>query len=150
MTENLFAKFDQMYDVAGLKDDIKKAAENQRDYEEVPDGDYEVAITKMEAKTSSNGNPMVTIWFKIVNGSHKGSIIFANLTLTSAYGIHKANEVLRSVGVGVNVSFESFSQYACLIADVFEASKSYEYALEYTHNSKGYAEYKINDVFELN
>ena len=150
MTENLFAKFDKMYDVAGLKDDIAKAAENKRDYEEVPDGDYEVAITKMELKESSKGSPMVSVWFKIVDGDHKGQIIFANFVLTSGFGIHKSNEFLRSLGTGLDITFDVFTQYGLLIANVFEISKSYEYALEYTHNSKGYAEYKINDVFELN
>lgn len=149
MTQDLFAKFDKMYDVAGLKEDIKKAAENKTDYDEVPDGDYEVAITKMELKESSNGNPMISAWFKIVDGSHKNQIIFANLMLTSAFGIHKANEFLRSLGSGLNVEFDGFSKYNELINQVFECSKSYEYALEYTHNSKGYPEYKINDVFEL-
>lgn len=147
---DLFAQFDKMYDVEGLKADIEKAAENKTDYEEVPDGDYEVSIQKLEPKVSSKGSPMVSCWFKIVDGSHKGQIIFANLMLTTAFGIHKANEFLRSLGTGLDISFDKFSQYSKLITEIFEQSKGYEYALEYTHNAKGFAEYKITDVFELN
>lgn len=147
--QSLFAKFDQMYDVAGLKEDLAKVTENKTEYEEVPDGDYEVAITKMELKESSNGKPMVSVWFKIVGGSHKGQLIFANFMLTSAFGIHKTNEFLRSLGTGLNVSFDNFSQYAVLVGEIFESSKDFEYALEYVHNAKGFPVYTINDVFEL-
>lgn len=150
MTQDLFAQFDKDFDVAGLKEDIKKAAENTTDYEEVPDGDYEVKIDKLELKASKAGNPMLSGWLKIVSGSYKGQIIFVNLTLTSGYGIHKANEFLRGLlGSKVNVEFTSYSQYGKLIANIFDTSKSYEYAVQYTHNSKGYAEYEITDVFEL-
>lgn len=149
MAQDLFAQFDKEYDVAGLQEDIKAAAENKTDYEEVPDGDYEVAIHKMELKASSKGSPMLSAWFKIVNGSRKGQIIFMNQVLTSGFGIHKASEVLRALGTGLDVSFETYTQYGKLIAEIFEQSKAYEYALEYTHNSKGYAEFKITDIFEL-
>lgn len=149
MTQDLFAQFDKMYDLEGLKADIKSASENKTDYEEVPDGDYEVAITKMELKASSKGSPMVSVWFKIVEGSRKNQIIFANFMLTSGYGIHKSNEFLRSLGSNVNVEFTSFPQYAELVSELFEHAGNHEFGLEYTHNSKGYPEYKITDVFEL-
>lgn len=150
MTQELFAKFDKMYDVAGLKADIQSASENKpKDYKEVPDGDYEVKITKMELKESSKGNPMLSAWFNVVEGEYKGQIIFMNQVLTSGFGIHKANTFLRSLGSKLNVEFENFSQYGELIDELFDYANGYEYALEYTHNTKGYAEYNITDVFEL-
>lgn len=149
MTQSLFAKFDQAYDVVGLKEDIEKAAENQRDYDEVPDGDYEVAITKMELRESKTHKPMLTTWFKILEGTYKGQLIFMYQLVDEAFKIHIANEFLRGLGTGLNVEFNSFVQYDALIKEAFEATKNYEYALEYTHNSKGYAEYKITDVFDV-
>mgnify|MGYP003446722877 CR=1 FL=1 len=50
-----FSEFDKMVDVQGLKTDIKKAEENGVDYEEVPVGEYEVKIEKMELKKSKKG-----------------------------------------------------------------------------------------------
>ena len=149
MTQDLFAKFDKQFDLAGLKADIQSATANKTEYEEVPDGDYEVAITKMELKESSKGSPMLSVWFKIVDGSRKNQMIFANLMLTSGFGIHKANEFLRSLGSSVNVEFENFKQYHNLVDELFEHASNHEYALKYTHNSKGYPEYEITDVFEL-
>lgn len=149
MAQDLFAQFDQMYDVAGLQADIKAAAESKTEYEEVPDGDYEVHIQKLELKKSSSGNPMVSCWFKIVDGTRKGQLIFMNQVITQGFQIHIVNEFLRSLGTGVNVEFESYSQYAKLLANVLDITENYEYALEYTHNKKGYAEFKIKDIFEL-
>ena len=150
MTQDLFAKFDKMYDVAGLQADIKAAAaESKTEYEEVPDGDYEVYIQKLELKKSSSGNPMVSCWFRIVDGTRKGQLIFMNQVITQGFQIHIVNEFLRSLGTGVDVEFESYSQYAKLLANVLNITENYVYALEYTHNKKGYAEFKINDIFEL-
>lgn len=146
---DLFAQFDKDFDVVGLQEDIKAAAENKTDYEEVPDGDYEVHIQKLELKKSSSGNPMVSCWFKIVDGSRKGSIIFMNQVITQGFQIHIVNEFLRSLGTGLNIEFKSYTQYAILLASVLDITKNFDYALEYTHNSKGFAEFKITDVFEL-
>jgi hypothetical protein len=149
MTQDLFAQFDKMYDVAGLQDDIKAAAENKTDFEEVPDGDYEVHIQKLELKQSKSGNPMVSCWFKILEGSRKGSIIFMNQVITQGFQIHIVNEFLRSLGTSLDVEFKSYSQYAKLLANILDVTEDFDYALEYTHNSKGFAEFKITDVFEL-
>ena len=146
---DLFAQFDKDFDVVGLQEDIKAAADNQREFEEVPDGDYEVHIQKLELKKSSSGNPMVSCWFKIVDGSRKGSIIFMNQVITQGFQIHIVNEFLRSLGTGLNIEFKSYTQYAGLLVSILDITKDFDYALEYTHNAKGFAEYKITDVFEL-
>ena len=150
MTQDLFAKFDKQFDLDGLRADIKSASENKTEYAEVPDGDYEVAITKMELKASSKGSPMLSVWFKIVDGSHKNQLIFMNQVLTSGFGIHKANTFLRSLGANFAVEFETFPQYGALITELFDYAQGYEFALEYTHNAKGFADYKITDIFALN
>lgn len=62
-----YSKFDKQVDVEGLKKDVKEAQENggSGDYKEVPFGDYEVSVDKMELSESKKGDPMVSIWFKI-------------------------------------------------------------------------------------
>ena len=105
MTNNLFAEFDKQYDVAGLQADIKEAAENGGNREEVPHGDYEVAINKLELKKSNAGNPMVSVWFKVLAGNHKGQLIFMNQVITQGFQIHIANEFLRSLNTGLGIEF---------------------------------------------
>lgn len=149
MTNNSFAEFDKQYDVAGLQADIKEAAENGGNREEVPHGDYEVAINKLELKKSNAGNPMVSVWFKVLAGNHKGQLIFMNQVITQGFQIHIANEFLRSLNTGLNIEFTSYSQYGALLQEVFEATKDFEYGLEYTENNKGYSVFTITDVFTL-
>lgn len=144
-----FSKFDKMVDVTALKEDVKAAQSNKGDYKEVPHGTYEVAINKMELKESSKGDPMVSIWFKIVNGEYKNSLIFMNQVITQGFQIHIVNEFLRSLDSEVVIDFESYSQYAQMLLDVHEAiDKKLEYALEYGEN-KGFNTFKITEIFEV-
>lgn len=161
-----FSKFDKTVDIEGLEKDIKEAAENGGNYKEVPVGTYEVKVEKMEltmSNTDSKGNardkskpqnPMVSIWFKILNGEYKNSLIFYNKvvygTSNDGFMIHSNNEFLRSLDSGVDVEFESYSQYAQLLLDIHEAiDGQLEYALEYGENKQGFKTYEITEVYEV-
>ena len=144
-----FSKFDKQMDLEGLKKDIADSANN--DFKEVPNGTYEVAITKLELTESKKGNPMLSCWMKVVSdGEYKGSLIFMNQVITSGYQIHICDEFLRSLGTDVDVMFESYSQYADMILDIFEKiDGNFEYGLELGETNKGFKTYTITDVFEL-
>lgn len=143
-----FSKFDKKVDLEGLKKDIEDSANN--DFKEVPHGNYEVAITKLELGESSKNDPMVKIWFKIVSeGEYKNSLIFMNQVITRGFQIHIVDEFLRSLESGVKIKFESYSQYADLLLDVFEAIEGkFEYALKYGEN-KGFNTFEVTEIFEL-
>lgn len=142
-----FSKFDKKVDLEGLKKDIEESSSN--DFKEVPLGTYEVAITKLELGESSKGDPMVKVWFKILEGEYKGSLIFMNQVVNKGFQIHIVDEFLRSLDTDIEIAFESYSQYAELLADVYEAIEgNFEYALEYGEN-KGFNTFKITDVFEV-
>lgn len=144
----IWEKFDKSIDTKGLKKDVKEAQENGGNYEEVPYGTYEVKVEKIEMRESKNGDPMVTIWFKIIAGKFKNSIIFYNQVINKGFQIHLCDELLRSLDTGVNVEFDTYAQYNEVLMDVAESSQDLEYALEYGENKKGYPTYKITDVFE--
>lgn len=147
---NIFEKFNQAIDTQGLQDDIKAAAENKQEFAEVEPGNYEVSVKQIELKASKKGDPMLSIQFKILSaGQFKGQLIFYNQMLTTGYGIHNANEMLRSLDSGVDVEFVDFVQYNDLVGEVFDAvdSEKLEYELEYGKNAKGYNTYKILQVF---
>ncbi len=144
-----FSKFDKMIDIASLQEDVKAAESNTGDYKEVPHGTYEVKVSKMELKESSKGDPMVSIWFKILTGEYKNSTIFMNQVITQGFQIHIANELLRSLDSGVEVTFDTYSQYGQMLMDIAEAiDNKLEYALEYGEN-KGFNTFKITEVFEV-
>lgn len=144
----IWEKFDKKIDTKGLKKDIKEAEENGGDYKEVPYGTYEVKVDKIELKESKKGDPMVSIWFKIIAGEFKNSIIFYNQVINQGFQIHLCNELLKSLDTGVNVEFDTYAQYNEVLMDVAEGTQTLEYALEYGENKKGYSTYKITDIFE--
>ncbi|MCR1953050.1 DUF669 domain-containing protein [Clostridium sp. DSM 100503] len=150
MAKELWDEFDEKIDVEGLAADAKEAAENGGgNFKEVPLGNYEVEINKLELTKSKKGDPMLSIWFKIVAGEYKGSLIFYNQVMSQGFGIHNANEMLRSLDSGVEVEFVSFKKYHKMLLDIVEAiDGNLEYELKYDKNSKGYNTYEIKDVFE--
>ena len=147
---NIWEKFDQTIDTKGLIDDVKAAAEGSMDFEEVSEGKYEVKVEKMELKESSKGSPMVSIWFKIIEGPRKGAIIFYNQVISTGYGLHNAKQFLKSLESGIDVEFVNFKQFNDLIMDIHEAiDGACEYVIDYGKNDKGYNTYKIEEVFEV-
>lgn len=144
-----FSKFDKKVDLEGLKSDIKEAESNGGDFKEVPHGNYEVKIQKLELGESKKGDPMFICWMKILSGDFKNSLIFMNQVVTQGFQIHIVDDFLRSLDSGVDVGFESYAQYADMIMDVAEAiDGNLEYAVEYGEN-KGFNTFKITDVFEV-
>lgn len=151
---DMFAKWDEAIDTAGLQKDVAEAAQNNSgSFEEVPHGTYEVAVKQMELKASKKGDPMVSVWFKVVDGPHKNGIIFFNQVVTQGFQIHIVNELLRKMveeatGAPV-IEFKSYSQYNNLILDVFEITDGFEYGLKYTKGKNDFSNYEITEVFPL-
>lgn len=147
---NIWEKFDKAIDTEGLKKDVVEAANGNSDFKEVPVGAYEVKVTKLELTESKKGAPMLSMWFKILAGEYTGSLIFYNQVLSTGFGIHNANEMLKSLGTEVDVKFDNFKQYNDVILDAHEAvDEKLEFALDYSKNAKGFNVYKITEVFEV-
>ena len=144
-----FSKFDEKVDLDGLRHDIAEAESNGGDFKEVPHGNYEIKIQKLELGESKKGDPMFVCWMKILSGDYANSLIFMNQVVTQGFQIHIVDDFLRSLDSGVEVGFESYAQYADMIMDVAEAiNGKLEYAVEYGEN-KGFNTFKITDVFEV-
>ncbi len=148
---NIWKKFDEAIDTKGLADDVKEAAVNGTgSFKEVPHGEYEVEVNKMELIASKKGDPMVSIWFKVVSGEYKGSLIFFNQVITQGFQIHIVNELLRSMDTDLDIEFETYKQYGSLIMDIAEAIDGrLEFALKYSKGNKGFSTYEITEVFEV-
>ena len=145
----MFEKWNSNSDLAGLQKDIKDAQDNKREYDEIPHGEYEVKVDKMELKASKKGDPMVSIWFTILEGKYKKSKLFLNQVITQGFQIHIVNELLKSMKTDLAIEFVDYKQYAELLLDVAEAcdTNNLEFALRYEDN-KGYDKFTITEVFE--
>ncbi len=146
-----FKALNKKVDLKGLQDDIKEAEENGGgSYKEVPEGTYEVKLEKLELQLSKKGDPMVCIWWNILNGEYKNSKIFQYQVINMGFQIHLMNEFLASLETGVDVKFDDYEQYNELLLDISEEveSQGLEYALVYGKNNKGFNTYEIEEVFE--
>lgn len=150
---NIFDKWNKSIDVEGLKKDIAEADQNggQGEFKEVPEGDYEVSIDKIELKESSKGDPMVSVWFKILEGEFKNSRLFMNQVITQGFQISQMNRFIKSMEVfdESEVEFENYSQYNDLLMDLFEQvdADNRQYLLSFTKNKKGFSVYRIKDCY---
>ena len=146
---DIFEKWNESADLKGLQKDIKDAQDNNKEFEKVPHGEYEVKIDKMELKASKKGDPMVSIWFTILEGKYKKSKLFLNQVITQGFQIHIVNELLKSMGTDLAIEFVDYKQYADLLLDVAEEcdTNKLEFALKYEDN-KGYDKFTITEVFE--
>ena len=143
---NIWEKFDKEIDK-----DIQKQIEDAEnsDYAEVPLGDYEVKVDNMELKISKSGNPMVSIWFRIVAGEFNNNLLFMNQVINQPFQIGLANKILRALDPNKNIEFETYSQYANLIMDIYEEiDGKFEYAIKYGEK-KGFSTFEILDIFEV-
>lgn len=149
-TKNIWEEFEGKIDVEGLKKELEEVEKNGGgNFKKVPLGTYEVEVNKMELTKSKKGDPMLTIWFKIVTGDYKGSLIFYNQVISTGYGLHNANEILRDLDSGIEVKFVNLKQYHEMLLDIIEAvTDNLEYALKLDKNAKDYNTYEIVDVFE--
>ena len=146
---DMFEKWNSNIDLAGLQQDIKDAQDNNKEFEAVPHGEYEVKLDKLELKATKKGDPMVSAWFTILEGKYKNSKLFMNQVVTQGFQIHIVNEFLRSMKTDIDVDFEDYKQYAELLLDVAEFcdANNLEFAIKYEDN-KGYDKFTITEVFE--
>jgi hypothetical protein len=129
------------------------------DYTEIPSGMYEVAVTKIEPSQSKAGSDMVKIWFKIVKGDYKGSILFMNQAIMNHDGTYnkgflkKVDKILSALVSDlphVKTEYSTPFEYKQMLMDVFEAiSCKYEYGLKYDVDTKGFGVFEIVQVYNL-
>ena len=151
MATNIWDKFDKEVNTEGLAADVQEAAENGASFKDVPHGEYEVKVDKMELTASKAGDPMVSIWFKIVSdGEYKNNRIFYNQVITQGFQIHIVNELLRAMETDLDIEFKTYKQYGNLLMDIFEkVDGNVEFALKYGEGKKGFSTYEITEVFDV-
>jgi len=145
--ENIWEKFDKNVDLELLQKDIDNAKDNKREFEDVPEGNYEVKITKMELKESKNGDPMMSVHMKIIAGKYENQYLFLNQVILKPYSIHLAKEFLKSLETEVVIEFQSYAQFYKLLNEVMENIEELEYQVAFSKNKGGFSVYEIKEVY---
>lgn len=149
-----FGKFDKTVDLQGLQKDIENAAENGGDFPEIPKGQYEVKLNKLELKLTKKepARPMVAGQFKILSGEYKGQLIFFNRVI---YGTKDDGAMIKGVltflkkleAPDVVISFDGYDRFAEVLLDVMEAVDGVlEYAVDYDPDA--FNSVTISDVYD--
>lgn len=161
---NNYSKFDELFDLEELKQEIEEASSSNVERKEVPFGDYEVKVTKLELgefgfEGDDYGKPVINIWFKIINHpEYNGQMLFCTKKLFAknpqynGLMIKNAIDFLETLESGIPVAFgESFADFGQCIENIFKAIDGREeYQLAYTEKeNKGYTfkEYNIVQKF---
>lgn len=127
---------------------------NSGDFEELPDGKYEVRLDALELKpTKEKGYPMVAATFTIVEGKYARFKMFVNQVLlmgndSDKYRVNTCNKFLSSLRTdGMKIRFNSVSDYEEQVQDTFKKYEKMEYLVEKSTNAKGFTNYKVIEIY---
>lgn len=149
---NIWEQFDKDIDLEGFKQDVKEQDNKSGDFEPLPLGDYEVALSSLVLKTTKETNkPMITSTFEVIAGNHTGRLIFVNQVVESpmqvSIGLRFINSMMPD---SAGIEFEGYAQLAQDLEGAETTIKNnYEYVINLDKNKKDYDVYKIKEIFEL-
>lgn len=158
---SIFDKYASKINAEELAKSQKEITENANgggNYKEVPLGKYEVKIDKMECKlTKETKRPMVSVWFKILKGEYKDSIIFYNGVFHEDWMRHRVVDFLSAIldddthkaEINLILKDSNVDEINNFVMDIHEqVDGTFEYLLDYGQK-KGYSTYTIAEVFDV-
>lgn len=84
------SQFDEAYEKATVED---------RSFDEIPDGKYQVNVEKVELRTSKKGNAMLSWELKVLIGEHAGRRLFRNNVLATEENAKFLKQDLHTCGL---------------------------------------------------
>ncbi len=76
------------FDLAQFDDDFSQAEVEEREFEDVPDGKYQVSVEKVElTRTQNSGNPMLKWTLRIIGPRFAGQFLWRNNVIATAENI---------------------------------------------------------------
>ena len=122
-----FSAFDEKVNLNELQEEVKNAPDSQ--YEDVPDGSYDVGFDKMEIKPTKAGDKlMFAVQCNILEGEHKGRKLFFNRVIAGNTSVKWTDAMaIKSVCTWVDKletetvpEFINYSDFAECILDIFQ------------------------------
>lgn len=135
-----FSAFDKQIDLNQLKKDTEEIKKNggTGDFPEIPAGNYNAKVEKLELGATKDGRPMLRAMFRITEGDYKKHCLFFNRVLfgtkNDANMIAGAMTWLESLEPSEDVGpivFDGYSNLAELVMDIAEDISDLEYEVEY-------------------
>lgn len=151
-----FTKFDKEVNQEELNKDVNKAVEDGG-FEDVPKGTYICSLEKMElGATKSGGKPMFTMSMKILEGEHKGRLIFFNRVIygntsekwTDAKAIASVITILEKFETETKPEFINYSSFADNILDIYEELQG-KVEVEIDYDAKSFNSISIKEIYDV-
>ena len=118
-------------DLAQFDDDFSEAPVEEREFEEIPDGKYQVNVEKVElTRAQSSGNPMLKWTLKILGPRFAGRLLWRNSVMASKENLKWLKTDLHTCGLDV----EKLSELPSRLGDLLDVK------LEVTKRTKGESE----------
>ncbi len=115
-------------DLAQFDDDFAEAPVEEREFEEIPDGKYQVNVEKVElTRAQSSGNPMLKWTLKILGPRFAGRLLWRNSVMASKENLKWLKTDLHTCGLDV----EKLSDLPARLGDLLDVK------LEVTKRTKG-------------
>lgn len=118
-------------DLAQFDDDFSEAPIEEREFEDVPDGKYQVKVEKVElTRAQSSGNPMLKWTLKILGPRSAGRLLWRNSVMASKENLKWLKTDLHTCGLVI----EKLSELPARLGDLLDVT------LEITKRTKGDSE----------
>lgn len=148
-----FSRFDTEENLKQIREDANKVFDGE--FEEVPPGTYEVALSKLELTESKKGNLMVEVWYTILSGDYENQKLFQYQVVSDGKKVNILKPLLEKLSDNeIDVTFTTYAKYAELLDEIMEFSEdnNLEYSLKYdekvSKDGNTYKTFKILEVFE--
>lgn len=91
---------DDTMDLAQFDDDFVSADVEEKDFDSVPDGKYQVKVDRVElTRSETSGNPMLKWALKILGPTHKGRLLWRNNVIASKDNVKWLKQDLYTCGL---------------------------------------------------
>lgn len=115
-------------DLAQFDDDFAEAPVEEREFEDIPDGKYQVNVEKVElTRAQSSGNPLLKWTLKILGPRLAGRLLWRNSVMASKENLKWLKTDLHTCGLGI----EKLSDLPARLGDLLDVK------LEVTKRTKG-------------
>ena len=147
-----FSKYDTEENLKQIRENANKVVDTE--FDEVPPGTYEVALSKLELTKSKKGNLMLVVWYTILSGDYENQKLFQYQVVSDGDKVRMFKPLLEMLSdKEIKVEFTTYAKYAELLDEIMEFSEenNLEYSLKYDEKVKDgnvYKTFKILEVFE--
>lgn len=115
-------------DLAQFDDDFAEAPVEEREFEDIPDGKYQVNVEKVElTRAQSSGNPMLKWTLKILGPRFAGRLLWRNSVMASKENLKWLKTDLHTCGLDI----DKLSELPDRLGDLLDVK------LEVTKRTKG-------------